>query len=190
MPHLTLISSPAAMPKFQVDDQFNSSKKVISIPKRKRKAVIGLWTQAGVWSSQQLTDGRVPFEALREFDATVEEVRILAEVGLWTVLDVHGKPTELGCKCVCREEHVHDTCTTRVKHVSCTSTTGVRPKLLEGSVIFHDWDDYNRTSDEVKEYRAANRERQRRFREKQRRDGTYGDGTVTPLHGSSWDGPV
>jgi hypothetical protein len=148
------------MPYFQVDDQFHNSKKVMAIPARFRNRAIGLWARAGSWSARELTNGQVPTEMLRSFDANVIDVVWLCEVGLWyATTAMHSS-----CK-------VHDIC-----------TASARPKLLDGYVNFHDWEDYNRTADQVKQYRATNRERQRRFRENDRGSGTHGPGSVTPLH--------
>lgn len=68
---------------FRVDDSFHTSRKVKSIPARQRFAAIGLWTIAGSWCSQELTDGHVPDYMIREWGATVKVVDSLVDSGLW-----------------------------------------------------------------------------------------------------------
>ena len=68
---------------FKVDDTFHTSRKVKSIPARHRLAAVGLWTVAGSWCSQELTDGRVPGYMIREWGATPKVVDALVSAGLW-----------------------------------------------------------------------------------------------------------
>lgn len=68
---------------FKVDDKFHTSGKVLSIPRSHRLAAVGLWTLAGAWSAQNLTDGIVPEYVLREFGATPRLRQALVEARLW-----------------------------------------------------------------------------------------------------------
>ena len=70
---------------FRVDDQFGSNPKVMQIPRAERHACLGLWLQAGVWSAQHLTDGRIPGYMLDELGANVSHRDRLVTVGLWQV---------------------------------------------------------------------------------------------------------
>jgi hypothetical protein len=68
---------------FNVDDGLTTSPKVLAIPRGHRLAAIGLWTMAGSWCGQHLTDGAVPAFMLDEWGATKEMADVLVEVGLW-----------------------------------------------------------------------------------------------------------
>ena len=68
---------------FRVDDQFGTNPKVMQIPRHERFACLGLWLQAGVWSAQHLTDGRIPGYMLDELGADVSHRDRLVTVGLW-----------------------------------------------------------------------------------------------------------
>lgn len=68
---------------FRIDDRMGTSTKVLSIPRRDRRAAIGLWTLTGAWSAHELTDGRIPQYVVDEYDGTPEEVAHLVRVGLW-----------------------------------------------------------------------------------------------------------
>ncbi|UYM26624.1 hypothetical protein SEA_BAUER_75 [Arthrobacter phage Bauer] len=68
---------------FKVDDGFHSSRKVLSIPKRARFAAVGLWTVAGSWSADQLTDGFVPDYMLGVWGAPPSAPQSLVDAGLW-----------------------------------------------------------------------------------------------------------
>lgn len=66
------------MPWFKVDDTFAMHEKVLAAG----NAAIGLWTRAGAWSMQQLTDGFIPNHVIRSL-GTPKERRLLVEVSLW-----------------------------------------------------------------------------------------------------------
>ena len=68
---------------FKVDDQFHASHKLMSIPKRYRFQVAGLWTIAGSWVASQETDGFVPNYMLDVWQATDSLVSALVNAGLW-----------------------------------------------------------------------------------------------------------
>jgi hypothetical protein len=70
------------MPWFKVDDTFAMHEKVMAAG----NAAIGLWTRAGAWSMQQLTDGFVPDHVLRAL-GTPKERRTLVEVSLWVEVE-------------------------------------------------------------------------------------------------------
>lgn len=68
---------------FKIDDKFHTSSKVLSIPRSHRLAAIGLWSLAGTWAAQNLTDGRVPQYVLAELGATPRLRQALVEARLW-----------------------------------------------------------------------------------------------------------
>lgn len=69
---------------FKVDDQFHSSHKLRSIPKRHRMQAAGLWAIAGSWVAGQKTDGFVPDYMIREWGPTEKTVESLVNSGLWS----------------------------------------------------------------------------------------------------------
>ena len=73
------------MPHFFVDDAFDTSKEVMSIPARSRNAAVGLWVRCGAWSAANLTDGLVPADVVRSYAgrATTSLVGHLVESTLW-----------------------------------------------------------------------------------------------------------
>lgn len=70
------------MPWFNVDDGFAFHRKAV----RAGNAAIGLWTRAGSWCAQQLTDGFVP-EDMVEVLGTANQARRLVAAGLWIAVD-------------------------------------------------------------------------------------------------------
>ena len=68
---------------FKVDDGLHASRKLLKIGKRTRFAAIGLWTVAGSWAADQLTDGNVPDYMIREWGAPPAAPDALVEAGLW-----------------------------------------------------------------------------------------------------------
>lgn len=70
------------MPWFKVDDTFPHHSKVLAAG----NAAIGLWTRAGAWCMQQLTDGYIPRHVARTMGSAAEAKR-LVEVGLWVEKD-------------------------------------------------------------------------------------------------------
>lgn len=68
---------------FNVDDGLTTSPKVLAIPREQRLVCIGLWTMAGSWSGQHLTDGEIPEFMLTEWGADVSHGTALVDVGLW-----------------------------------------------------------------------------------------------------------
>ena len=68
---------------FKVDDKFHSHPKVIGLPLR----AIGLWTKAGAWCSDQLTDGHVPKAIVPILGGSNGDVRALVDAGLWREVD-------------------------------------------------------------------------------------------------------
>lgn len=68
------------MPWFKVDDGFWRHPKVMDLP----DAAVALWTKAGSWSADQLTDGEVPKAALRLVNGKPKAADALCDVGLWT----------------------------------------------------------------------------------------------------------
>lgn len=68
---------------FKVDDGFHSSRKVMAIPRRARFAAIGLWSIAGSWSADNLTDGSVPDYMIKEWAPPPAAASSLVDSGLW-----------------------------------------------------------------------------------------------------------
>lgn len=68
---------------FKVDDGLHSSRKFLSIPKRSRFAAVGLWTVAGSWCADELTDGLVPDYMLEAWGAPPSAPKSLVDAGLW-----------------------------------------------------------------------------------------------------------
>ena len=71
------------MPWFKVDDAFSVHPKAI---KAGNKA-IGLWTRAGSWCAQQLTDGHVPAYVVPMLGGDDEDAEALIGVRLWVAVD-------------------------------------------------------------------------------------------------------
>ena len=69
----------------KVDDNFHTSRKLNSIPKRHRFQAAGLWTIAGSWVAGQGTDGFVPNYMIEVWGPTDKTVESLVNAGLWTV---------------------------------------------------------------------------------------------------------
>jgi hypothetical protein len=70
------------MPWFKVDDTLAFHAKIVAAG----NAAVGLWTRAGAWSMQQLTDGYVPLHIARSLGTNAEAKR-LVDVGLWIKKD-------------------------------------------------------------------------------------------------------
>jgi len=68
---------------FKVDDSFPQHPKVLAIPRRDRAATIGLWALAGIWCSQQLTDGYLAEHMVEELAGTRKQADLLVKVNLW-----------------------------------------------------------------------------------------------------------
>ena len=68
---------------FKVDDGFHASRKLLRIPKRGRFAAVGLWTVAGSWAADQLTDGHVPDYMIAEWACPPTAPESLVDAGLW-----------------------------------------------------------------------------------------------------------
>lgn len=67
------------MPWFKVDDSFWGSPKVLSCS----PSAVGLWTVAGSWAAQQLTDGFIPEGVLGILRAKRKQAMELVNSGLW-----------------------------------------------------------------------------------------------------------
>lgn len=78
------------MPWFRVDDKFHDHPKVRKL-RGDKTAAIGLWSLAGSWAADNLTDGFVPGEIVQRFDPKERYARRLVEVGLWTVDEQDGE---------------------------------------------------------------------------------------------------
>lgn len=125
---------------FKVDDKLHSSRKLMKIPRSHRLAALGLWTLAGSWSADQLTDGHVPEYMVEEWGGNQTLVDWLIKADLWQ-------------------------------------------KVSDGSQ-FKNWAEYQPTKAEIEEGREKNREKLRKWRE--RNQGTNED--VTGLQEGSKPG--
>lgn len=67
------------MPWFKVDDKFHSHPKVMELP----LGAIGLWTLAGTWSADYLTDGEIRLGQIRRLGGTEDDAAELVKAGLW-----------------------------------------------------------------------------------------------------------
>lgn len=67
---------------FKVDDGLHSHPKWLAASPRAR----ALWTTAGSWCADNLTDGYVSETALRHSGGTLKDAAELVEVGLWEVV--------------------------------------------------------------------------------------------------------
>ena len=68
---------------FKVDDKFHSHPKVIGVSLR----AIGLWTKAGSWASDQLTDGFVPAQMITILGGNSGDAKQLVQAGLWSAVE-------------------------------------------------------------------------------------------------------
>ncbi len=107
---------------FKVDDKLHSAPKLLSIPRKYRLAALGLWTIAGSWSADQLTDGVVPDYMIEEWGGTKTLVGWLVKADLW--------------------------------------------QEVEDKTQFKNWADYQPTRADKEEERAKNREKLRKWRER------------------------
>jgi hypothetical protein len=67
---------------FRVDDKFHDHPKTRRLRADKLPAA-GLWSLAGSWAADNLTDGFVPTEIVQRFDPKQRYAKRLVEVGLW-----------------------------------------------------------------------------------------------------------
>lgn len=67
------------MPWFKVDDGFHSHPKVMPLSPE----AVGVWTLAGSWSANYLTDGEVHANIVRRFGGTSEAIQELVDADLW-----------------------------------------------------------------------------------------------------------
>lgn len=77
---------------FRIDDGFWRHGKVRRLG-RQRVLAVGVWSLCGDWSSDNLTDGFVPWEVVESWDPQRKSARRLLDAGLWedaTNGDEHG----------------------------------------------------------------------------------------------------
>jgi len=72
------------MPWFQVDDAFHGHPKVLelSLP------AVGLWTLAGSWCANYLTDGEITLRAIGRLGGSEKNAQELVDAGLWIPSEV------------------------------------------------------------------------------------------------------
>ena len=71
------------MPWFKVDDTFAFHPKIIGLS----PSAGWLWTRAGAWCAQLLTDGAVPRKVIGALGGAPDDAAELVEAGLWTETD-------------------------------------------------------------------------------------------------------
>ncbi|MEC5149185.1 hypothetical protein [Cryobacterium sp. GrIS_2_6] len=123
---------------FKVDDKLHSSRKLMQIPRRHRLAAIGLWTVAGSWAADQLTDGHVPDFMIDEWGGTTTLVDALVSVRLWARV-----PVEF-------------------------PNSSVESRNSTAEFRFWNWEEYQPTKAEVEAGREKNAEKLRKWRERNR----------------------
>ncbi len=74
---------------FIVDDGFSEHPKTLAMSRTARLAAIGLWTMSGIWSSRQLTDGRLSSALVIEKGGRRAQIQVLVASGLWHDADSH-----------------------------------------------------------------------------------------------------
>jgi hypothetical protein len=137
----------------KTDDQFGIHRKVIRIPKKQRFAVVGLWTLAKNYSARALTDGVLEAHELDELDAPAPSIAELVRVELWH--------REACPRCIQK----------------LTEADHPLP-LPAGSVVVHDYLEYNPSRKVVIANREAERVRKASHRDSRRSSG--GSPTGTP----------
>lgn len=78
------------MPWFKTDDAFWRHRKVRKLG-RDKVAAAGLWTLAGTWCSDNLTDGFIPREQVETWDPKLRLAARLVEVKLWHEVEHDGE---------------------------------------------------------------------------------------------------
>lgn len=114
---------------FRVDDSFWTHPKVLSIPRKDRPTAVGLWTLAGSYSGQHLTDGLVGLNMIDEFGVPKRFALQLVEVRLWHAPGVDCPACEKCEKC---------------------QQAGI---ALHAGYRFHDWHQWNPAGADVKQMR-------------------------------------
>ena len=71
------------MPWFKVDDKFHSHPKVMELT----PSAVGLWTLAGAWCADYLTDGAIRSGQIRRLGGSEDEAQQLVDAGLWIATD-------------------------------------------------------------------------------------------------------
>ena len=71
------------MTYFKVDDHFHSHPKILDLGLE----AIGLWTLAGSWSGEQLTDGFIPSSLIARLGGSPETAQALVDAGLWEIAE-------------------------------------------------------------------------------------------------------
>jgi len=72
-----------AMTYFKVDDHFHSHPKILDLGLE----AIGLWTLAGSWSGEQLTDGFISSSLIARLGGSPETAQALVDAGLWEIAE-------------------------------------------------------------------------------------------------------
>ena len=64
---------------FKIDDGFHGHPKIVGVS----TSAVGLWTLAGTWASQYLTDGVVPLAMVARLGGSQDDADALVAAGLW-----------------------------------------------------------------------------------------------------------
>lgn len=144
-------------PGFNVDLGFYDSDEVLSIPRRIRAAAIGVWTLAGAYSANKLTDGYVSAEVLKSIGCTAAIRAALCATTpqpLWVDADT--------------DPEIDRACDAR------------GAQLL--GINFTRWPKWQRTRAEVATYRAQEAERKRNARATQLQSSCKADAATSATH--------
>lgn len=68
---------------FKTTDTLMGDPKVMGMPMSERGMALGTWIACGTWSSQQLTDGKVPAGVVESFVGTLAGAETLVVAGMW-----------------------------------------------------------------------------------------------------------
>lgn len=71
------------MPWFKTTDTLMTDAKVMMMPTSERGMALGTWVACGTWSTQHLTDGKVPSGIVESFIGTLDGAETLVRAGMW-----------------------------------------------------------------------------------------------------------
>ncbi|WP_062077715.1 hypothetical protein [Demequina globuliformis] len=71
------------MPWFKVTDTLMSDEKVLMMLLSERGLALGTWVACGTWSTQHLTDGKIPRGIVESFVGTLDGAETLVDARMW-----------------------------------------------------------------------------------------------------------
>jgi len=71
------------MPWFKTTDTLMTDSKVMMMPLNERGMALGTWIACGTWSTQHLTDGKVPSGIVEAFVGTLSGAETLVAARMW-----------------------------------------------------------------------------------------------------------